>query len=327
MPELSELLDGLRVVSLPMRVRFRGILVREAALLRGPNGWTEFSPFLEYDDAEAANWLAAAIEYGWGAPHERVRDRIAINATVPAVPASDVPEVLALFGRTPPDTVKVKVAQAGQSVAEDLSRLDRIHEILPEARIRVDANAGWSLDEAKRALDAFAGFSLEYVEQPVADVDGLRALREWSRTAGPGTLIAADESIRKAADPLRVAREGAADVVVVKAQPLGGIARAARIVAECGLPAVVSSALDTAVGIGMGLELAAALPSLPFACGLGTGRLFQRDVAAAEDASPWLRAVRRAEPTAATIRSCAAAPERARWWRERIERCFPLLAV
>jgi len=322
-PDLKDLLETARVVALPMTTRFRGVDVREAVLFEGPEGWGEFSPFVEYADAEASVWLAASIDYAWHPQPAPVRDRIPVNATVPAVDAARVSEILRRFPGC--RTAKVKVAEAGQSLADDVARARAVREILgPEGRIRIDANAAWNVDEAERALHALAEFDLEYAEQPCATVDELAELR--SRVKYMGIPIAADESIRKAADPLAVARAGAADLVVIKAQPLGGVRRALDIVAEAGLPAVVSSALDTAVGLSQGAALAAALPDLDFDCGLGTGALFTEDVA---DLSPIDGAipVGRVTPDAARLDALAASPDRREWWLDRIRRCHALLAA
>ncbi|HET8879410.1 MAG TPA: o-succinylbenzoate synthase, partial [Arthrobacter sp.] len=259
-----------------MRVKFRGITRREALLLRGPAGWAEFCPFPEYGDAEASRWLAAAIEAGWQGFPEPLRTSIPVNATVPAVPAARVPEILARFGRV--DAVKIKVAEAGQSLDDDAARVAAVRAALPDAAIRVDANGGWDIETAVEALTRLSGVGLEYAEQPVPDIAGLAAVRRRLRSAGVPVLIAADESVRKEEDPLKVARAGAADLIVVKVAPLGGVRRALEIVAQAGLPAVVSSALDTSVGIRAGLALAAALPELPYACGLGTVSLLAADV-------------------------------------------------
>ncbi|WP_084627022.1 o-succinylbenzoate synthase [Pseudoclavibacter soli] len=325
LPALDELLDGLRVVSLPMNTRFRGLTVREAALLHGPNGWGEFSPFLEYETAEASAWLASAIDDGWGPATPVLRERIAINATLPAVPPEQVPVVLERFGDLDAlHTIKVKVAEAGQALEDDRARLRAVRELVGDSvRVRIDANAHWSLSEAHAALTQLAAFDLEYAEQPVAEVEDLARLRELLSTSGVPVPIAADESIRKAEDPLRVAQLGAADVIIVKAQPLGGIRRACEVVAASGLPAVVSSALDTAVGIALGARLAAALPSLDHACGLGTGAFFDHDVAratAVDHASLAVRPVR-VTPDPDRLDQLDAGTSRTGWWRERITAC------
>ena len=325
-PALDELLDGMRVVSIPLRVRFRGVAHREAALLRGPAGWGEFSPFLEYAPAEAARWLEAAVEAAWQGWPAQVRDAVPVNATVPAVPADEVAAVLARYGGC--TTAKVKVAERGQSLTEDVCRVAAVRDAMgATARVRVDANGGWSVDEAVEALGALSAYRLEYAEQPCATVEELARLRVALVGKGVDVLIAADESIRKADDPMRVAREGAADIVVLKVAPLGGVRRALLIAQECGLPAVVSSALDTSVGIGAGLALAAALPDLPFACGLGTVELLADDVAH-PSLVPLGGFITVQAPAVVDERldRLAAAPDRARWWRERVSACHALLA-
>jgi O-succinylbenzoate synthase len=323
---LDELLAGAHVVSLPMRVKFRGILQREALLLRGPLGWGEFSPFPEYDDVEASRWLASAIEAGWTGFPAPLRDSIPVNATVPAVPAHQVPEILARFGRA--DAVKVKVAERGQSLDDDAARVAAVREALPDAVIRVDANGGWDVPEAVTALRRLAAVGLEYAEQPVPEIAGLAEVRRQLRAAGVPVLIAADESVRKEEDPLKVARAGAADLIVVKVAPLGGVRRALQIVAQAGLPAVVSSALDTSVGIRAGLALAAALPELPYACGLGTVSLLAADVTqdslVPDDGAITLRDVR---PAPELLDAHAAAAERRDWWLDRLRRVHAVLAA
>ncbi|GAA2973525.1 O-succinylbenzoate synthase [Microbacterium terrae] len=323
-PSLAEILSSARVVALPLATRFRGVDVREAVLFEGPEGWTEFSPFLEYDDAEAATWLAAAIDFGWSPQPDALRSTIAVNATVPAVPAASVAEVLARYDRC--RTAKVKVAERGQDLADDVARVRAVREAIgPEGRVRIDANGGWNLDEAEHAIHALAEFDLEYVEQPCESVAELAELRR--RVKYMGIPIAADESVRKAADPLAVARAGAADLLVIKAQPLGGVRRALAIVAEAGLPAVVSSALDTSIGLSMGVALAAALPDLDYDCGLGTAALFTADVTS-QPLRPLdgMLAVGRITPDEALLEQHAAPAERRQWWLERVARCAELLA-
>ncbi len=335
----------MRVVAIPTRTRFRGVTVREAAILDAPRGASEFSPFTEYGDAESASWLAAALDFGWSEPPPLLRDRIEVNATVPAVDAAEVAGILARFPGC--RTAKVKVAERGQTLADDLARVRAVREIMgDDARVRVDANGGWGVDEAVTALLALAEFDLDYAEQPCAAVDELVEVRLRLAAHGSVVRIAADESVRKAEDPLAVARSGAADLLIVKAQPLGGIDRAIRIVTEAGLPVVVSSALDTSVGISMGLHLAAALPgpaagsgiagsdatspgaALAGACGLGTVALLDGDVTAdpliPEDG--WI-AVRRPALDPDLLNRHAAPPERERWWRDRVSRCYALLGA
>lgn len=323
LPELSELLASARVVALPLRTRFRGIDVREAMVLRGPEGWTEFAPFVEYGDAEAAAWLRAAIDFGWRPQPAPVRDRIPVNATLPAVGPEQVAGVLESYGAT--RTVKVKVAERGQTLEDDVARVRETRRVIGDlGRIRVDANGGWNVDEAEHAAHALAEFDLEYLEQPVATVPELVELRE--RLHDWALPIAADESVRKASDPLEVARAGAADLLVVKAAPLGGVRAALDLVAQAGLPAVVSSAIDTSVGLGMGAALAAALPSLDYDCGLGTGALLAADVTR-EPLVPidGFIDVRRAEPDPELLDRYDAGADRTRWWVERVSRTYDLL--
>jgi O-succinylbenzoate synthase len=276
-----------------MRTRFRGIDVREGVLLRGPAGWGEFSPFWDYDVAECVPWWQSAHEAAYGAWPAPLRASVAVNVTVPAVG----PDRAAAIVRDSRGcgTAKVKVAESGQSEAEDLARVEAVRDALgPGGSVRVDANGLWDVEAAVRMvrlLDRAAG-GLQYVEQPCRTVEELAAVRR--RVDVP---VAADESIRRADDPLRVARLEAADIAVLKVAPLGGVAACLRIAEQIGLPVVVSSALETSVGIAAGLALAAALPELPYACGLATLALLDGDVTSA----PFVvvdgeLAVRRPEP-------------------------------
>ncbi len=263
------------VWSIPMRTRFRGLDLREGVLLRGATGWGEWSPFREYDDAECVPWLAAAREaadLGWPAP---LRTSVPVNVTVPAVgPQAAADVVRASAGCR---TAKVKVAEPGQSEGDDLARVEAVRDALgPDGRVRVDANGGWDVETAVRMVALLDRVGLEYVEQPCRTVEELAAVRR--RVDVP---IAADESIRRSDDPLRVLRLEAADIAVLKVQPLGGVRACLRIAEQIGLPVVVSSALESSVGIAAGLALAAALPELPYACGLATLQLLTDDVTSA----------------------------------------------
>lgn len=311
------MLERLHVVALPMRVRFRGITVREIALIEGPAGWGEFGPFLEYEPPEAAAWLASALEAAYGDPPAVRRDAIPINATVPAVEAERVPEVLSRFPGA--RTAKVKVAERGQTLADDVARVNAVRESVPT--VRVDANGGWNVEEAVAAAAALtADGPLEYLEQPCATVAELAELR--TRVNVP---IAADESIRKADDPLHVVRARAADIAVVKVAPLGGIERLLGITAQIDIPVVVSSALDSAVGISRGLLAAAALPRLDHACGLGTGGLFVDDVAEPLVPVDGTLPVTAVAPDPDRLATLAVESQRRDWWISRIRDCFPLL--
>jgi O-succinylbenzoate synthase len=275
--DLAGLLGTLRAFAIPMRTKFRGITVREGALIQGPAGWGEFSPFTEYGPAESARWLASAIESAtaaWPAPR---RDAVPVNVTVPAVDPQRAAAIVAASGCR---TAKVKVAEPGQPESDDIERVAAVRDALdaagPRGRIRVDANGGWSVEQAVRLLRQLARYSLEYAEQPCATLDELAQVRRLTDIP-----VAADESIRKAEDPLRVRAAGAADIVVIKVQPLGGVRAALRVAEACGLPTVVSSAVDSSVGLAAGVALAAALPELPYACGLATMALMTGDVTAA----------------------------------------------
>ena len=323
LPSVDELLDGAIGFALPLRDRFRGTTVRQGLLLRGPVQWAEFAPFPEYDADECARWLSSAIESGWVGWPEPLRETVAVNAIVPAVSPARAAELVEASGCT---TAKVKVAEPGQTLDDDVARVAAVRDVLgPSGRLRIDANGVWSTEDAVRALDALQRFDLEYVEQPCATVDELAQVRR--RVKYMGIPIAADESVRKAEDPLAVARAGAADILVIKAQPLGGISAALALLAEAGLPVVVSSALDTSVGISMGLHLAAAIPELEFDCGLATAALLAADVT---DAPLTPRdgelPVRRVVPTAELLARHAATQDRTLWWRARLERCHALLA-
>ena len=314
-PALDDILDRVHVVALPMRVRFRGITTRELALIDGPAGWGEFGAFLEYGDAEAAHWLAAALDSAYRTPPPTAADRIDVNATVPAVDAAQVPEILARFPGA--RTAKVKVAEPGQTLDDDVARVEAVRALVPT--VRVDANGAWTVDQATAAAAVLG--PLEYLEQPCATVEELAQLRR--RVDVP---VAADESIRKAGDPLAVVRAGAADIAVLKVAPLGGISAMLKIAAQIDIPVVVSSALDSAVGIAVGLAAAAALPNLDHACGLGTGRLFAEDITDPVEPIDGYLPVGPVIPDPARLQALAAAPQRRQWWIDRIRACYPLLS-
>jgi len=303
--------------ALPMTTRFRRIEVRDGVLLEGPAGWSEFSPFWGYDIPESSAWLAAALEDATTERPAPRRDRVPVNVTVPVVSPERAREIAVVGGA---GTAKVKVADPGSSLAEDVARLEAVRDAMgPQARIRVDANAAWSRVEALAAipvLDRAAG-GLEYVEQPVATLEDLAAVRR-----GVDVPIAADELVRRAEDPLRVARAGAADLLVMKVQPLGGIRRCLALAEAAGLPVVLSSALETSIGLSAGVAAAAALPTLPFACGLATGALLTADVAA-----PALRAVTgslpvgRPVPDEGLLAEAGADADLAGRWQRRLDAC------
>lgn len=303
------------VFAIPLRTRFRGITVREGMLVRGDAGWGEFSPFLEYDAATAAPWLAAAREAAYDGWPEPVRERVPVNVTVPACGAEEAAAIVRRSAGC--RTAKVKVAERGQSLAEDQARLEAVRDALgADGLIRVDANGGWSRDEAVARIPVLvrAAGGLEYVEQPCADVEDLVRVRR-----AVDVPIAADESIRRAEDPYRVRDLEAADIAVLKVQPLGGVRACLRIAEDIGLPVVVSSAVESSVGIAAGVALAAALPSLEHACGLATVQLLTDDVVAdpllpVDGALP----VRRPEVDPTALARVAAPPERVAHWEARL---------
>lgn len=320
MPPLSP--PSRRVVAIPMRTRFRGITVREAVLIEGPAGWAEFSPFWDYDPAECRPWLRAARESAQQEWPATVRTSVPVNVTVPAVDAATAHGIAARGGCR---TAKIKVAEPGQGEGDDLERVAAVRDALgPDAAIRIDANAAWDVDTAAARLprlDRAAG-GLEYAEQPCPTVEDLAALRR--RVDVP---IAADESVRRAEDPLRVARMHAADVVVLKVAPLGGVRACLELAERCGLPVVVSSALETSVGLAAGVALAAALPDLPYACGLATAQLLTGDVTASsllpvDGALPVARVV----PDEDLLDRWVAGTERVEAWRQREQQVDALLA-
>ena len=321
LPSLDELRANSYVVRLPLRVMFRGVVQREALLIQGPAGWGEFSPFLEYGPAESSRWLAAAIESAYQPYPETAVSRIPVNATLPAVTTEQVARVLEHYDA--PHTIKIKVAEAGQILQDDIARVAETRRLYPRAKLRVDANAGWNLDQAVPALCRLSEYDLEYAEQPVPEISDLARLRERLAARGVELKIAADESVRKHSDPVEVARRGAADLIVVKAQPLGGIRQALEIVQEAGLDAVVSSALDTSVGLGQAAALAASLPELKYACGLSTGTLYKDDVT--EEpliAQGGYLQVKRPVVSRAKLRHYAVEPDAFDWWMRRLDDAY-----
>ena len=306
----QQLLDTLRVIALPMKTKFRGIDVREVALFKGQFGWAEFSPFLEYDDAEAAPWLASAIEAATTPKPKLYRTSVAINGTIPALnDPIDLKRVVDSFPGV--KTFKVKV---GNDLAEDLARVNVIRNLQPQAKIRIDVNGLWSVDQAEAFLSAVG--DIEYVEQPCATIEELRELK--SRTS---VKIVGDEVLRKAADPFAIDLTGAIDYLMLKVQPLGGIKRAHALAKHHNLPVVVSSALESAVGINYGLTLAASFETMNFNCGLGTGSLLAADVGHLPIIDGKIE-ITEFEPQLAGL---DVASDRFEWWKNRIMRTAELL--
>ena len=306
----QQLLDTLRVIALPMKTKFRGITVREVALIKGPHGWGEFSPFLEYDDVESAPWLASAIEAATTPKPKLYRTSVAINGTIPALnEPADLKRVVDSF----PGVTSFKV-KVGNDLAEDLARVNVIRNLQPQAKIRIDVNGLWSVDQAEAFLSAVG--DIEYVEQPCATIEELRELK--SRTS---VKIVGDEVLRKAADPFAIDFTGAIDYLMLKVQPLGGIKRAHALAEHHNLPVVVSSALESAIGINYGLTLAASFETMNFNCGLGTGSLLAADVAQLPIVDGKIE-ITEFEPQLAGL---DVASDRFEWWKNRIMRTAELL--
>lgn len=335
---LADLIANAHVVSLPLRTRFRGIDQREILVFEGPQGWAEWSPFVEYGTDEAAVWLQSAIEWAYDPSFSsdqlaQFRPSVSVNATLPAVLPQQIEQTLKPFGDFA--TLKIKVAGLGAdasaaALSADLARVNRAHELYPQARLRLDANGLWSITEAQQAIEQLeqAGLTpaIEYLEQPVATIGELAELRVWLKRSGLNLKIAADESVRKVSDPLAVAHAGAADILVLKVAPLGGIHSALRIASEANLPVVVSSALESSVGIATGLALAAALPDIGLDAGLGTAALLAADIVAEPLIAKNGRiALRRVTPDAKLLAQFAASQDRREWWFSRLTASYRAL--
>ena len=316
---LEEALASLRVLALPMRTTFRSLNIRETALIKGENGWGEFAPFVEYSDQESLPWLESSIEAADKALSPALREFIPINATVPA--SNDEAEIEQILSWYPGvDTVKIKV---GTGIKEDLARIQVVRKHLPKAKIRIDVNGSWSVKDALSNISAIyevMGDLLEYVEQPVASLDELKQLKEGMTV---DVKIAGDEVLRKAKDPFAISLDGAIDILMLKVSPLGGIKRAMDLARHHKLPVVISSALESAVGISYGLALAARVPNLDYACGLGTSALFNQDIG---DIPIINGAIRGTDYPIdlERIESFELKGERLEWWRNRISRVWNL---
>ena len=309
-PEIREqILGTAKVLSIPMRTKFRGLTTREVLLFEGPNGWAEWSPFTEYEDEEASIWLKAAIEWAFGDIPKTDVKTIKVNATLPAV--KDVQKALEPFGKF--EVVKIKV---GTDLDLDIQRIENALAVNPNYKIRLDVNGLWSVKQAEAAvaqiIDRVGKEKIQYIEQPVSTIEELRELNLPIPVVG-------DEVIRKAADPFKVDLNGAVDILMLKVSPLGGISRSKAIAAHHKLPVVVSSALESAVGISHGIRLAASLPELNFACGLATGKLLTHDVADIPVIDGRMK-VTTVNPSG--LLNYQAAPERITWWQNRIRDSF-----
>ncbi len=308
---LDSILESLKVIALPTKTDFRSVKVREVALLEGPKGWGEFSPFVEYQPSECVPWLVSAVEAATVTPPEMLRTKIEVNATMPAINGREsIAEVLSWFpGCT---TVKIKV---GADLREDLARIATVCDFAPLAKIRIDVNGSWTVGKAIQAIYAIREIcELEYVEQPCGSIDELRELK---KRVAFSVMIAGDEVVRKAVDPMTVDLSDAIDVLLLKVAPLGGIRKSMEVAAHHGKPVVVSSALDSAVGISYGLRLAAVFPEMNYACGLGTGQLLSADVASLPIIGGMM-AVDSVVPESRQIEKYSISPDRLDWWRTRV---------
>ena len=306
----QQLLDTLRVIALPMKTKFRGINVREVALFKGDYGWGEFSPFLEYDDQECAPWLACAIEAATVPKPQLYRIRIPVNGTIPAL--NDQAELERIVNSFPGvNCFKVKV---GSDVSDDLHRLEVIRELRPNANIRIDVNGLWNVDEAEMFLNSVG--EIEYVEQPCATIEELRELKKRI-----DVKIVGDEVLRKSKNPFEVDLSGAIDFIMLKVQPLGGIKKAHALAEHHNLPVVVSSALESAVGINYGLILAASFENMNFDCGLGTGSLLAKNVAEL----PIVDGKIEISDVKPVLDGLDVSADRFEWWKNRIMRTAELL--
>jgi O-succinylbenzoate synthase len=306
----QSLLNSLRVIALPTKTKFRGINIREVALFKGEYGWAEFSPFLEYEDAECASWLACAIEAATKPRPKLFRNIINVNGTIPAInDKKEISQIVDLFPGV--KSFKIKV---GENIEQDLARINRVRALRPDSAIRVDVNGAWTVDQAVSFVK-LAG-ELEYIEQPCASVEELRELKKRA-----DVKIAGDEVIRKAVDPFALDLNGAVDILMLKVQPLGGIQRTHDLIDHHKLPVVVSSALESAIGINYGLVLAGSIEDLDYGCGLATGSLLTKDVANI----PIVNGQMLFSDTEPNFDGLDVSMERFQWWKNRIMRTAELV--
>jgi O-succinylbenzoate synthase len=327
-PRLNDLVATARVVSIPLRTKFRGLTERELLVFEGPNGWSEWAAFTEYQDEEAATWLHAAIEWGFENLPEPVRKQVSVNSILPAVPTEEVAKVLGRAGKF--STVKIKVADPKQTAADDLARILEVKDLYPDAKLRLDANGGYTVAQALELIAEIENNSLdlEFFEQPVETIAELAELRIEISKLGQNTLVAADESVRRASDPLAVELAGAADLLVLKSAPLGGIASALAVANSSKLNICASSAMQSSIGLAAELHFAACLPEVNYDAGLGTGYLFGGDLTA-DRLIPenGILELRRPEINTSSLEILKAEDHRYDWWIARLERCSKILGL
>jgi o-succinylbenzoate synthase len=317
-----------RVVSIPLRTRFRGMTERELLVFEGPNGWSEWAAFPEYADEEASLWLEAALEWGYGTVPKPKRTEVRVNAILPAINGEEIAKLLSRAGEF--ETVKIKVSESGQQMTDDISRIQEVKNLYPEAKLRLDANGGFQIPEALELIEKLSalGIKLEYFEQPVKTIAELAELRLEISKRGLETLVAADESVRKSSDPLAAETAAAADILVLKSAPLGGIAQALEVAASSKLPIVPSSAMQSSIGLAAELHFAASLDELVFDAGLGTLNLFAGDLVR-NPLRPenGVLEVRREDLNTSALEIFNAEDHRYDWWIERLERCGRLIGL
>ena len=327
-PRLFALMAAARVVSIPLRTRFRGMTERELLVFEGPNGWSEWAAFPEYSDEEASIWLEAALEWGYGKLPSPKQTEVKVNAILPAINGEEIAKVLTRAGKF--ETVKIKVAEPGQDASLDVARIQEVKNLYPEAKLRLDANGGFEIPKAVELIEALSGLDirLEYFEQPVKTIAELAELRLEISKRGLDTLVAADESVRKSSDPLAVEIAQAADILVLKSAPLGGVAKALEIAASSKLPIVASSAMQSSIGLAAELHFAASLENSSFDAGLGTLNLFAGDLVK-DSLKPvdGVLEVRRESLNPQALEIFNAEDHRYDWWIERLERCGRLIGL
>ena len=327
-PRLNDLVSTAKVVSIPLRTKFRGLTERELLVFEGPNGWSEWAAFTEYQDDEAATWLQAAIEWGFEQVPEPVRKQVPVNAILPAVPTNEVAKVLGRAGKF--STVKIKVADPKQTLADDLARILEVRNLYAEIKLRLDANGGYTVSQALELIAELASNSIEieFFEQPVATIAELAELRVEIAKRGVKVKIAADESVRRSSDPLAVELAGAADLLVLKSAPLGGINSALAVAKSSKLEICASSAMQSSIGLAAELHFASCLPELNYDAGLGTGYLFGGDLTA-DRLIPenGILELRRPEINTSSLEILKAEDHRYDWWIARLERCYRILGL
>ena len=327
-PRLNDLVATAKVVSIPLRTKFRGLTERELLVFEGPNGWSEWAAFSEYQDEEAATWLQAAIEWGYETVPEPVRKQVPVNAILPAVPADEVAKVLGRAGKF--STVKIKVADPKQEIADDIARILEVRNLFPNVKLRLDANGVYAVPQALEMIAELDknSIELEFFEQPVATIPELAELRVEIGKRESKMRIAADESVRKSSDPLAVELAGSADLLVVKSAPLGGIASALAVANSSKLNICASSAMQSSIGLAAELHFAGCLPELNYDAGLGTGFLFGGDLSS-DRLIPenGILELRRPEINTSSLEILKAEDHRFDWWIARLERCSRILGL